>query len=473
MPAAVNRKQRQTPFRKFRFVVLPLISVFKAEKASNDELPEAAAVIQGKYVIRPFKSDSGKYELRNVPVILKSDGTIWHHGSLYILSRASEYNPPSDQTLRSYAKGLVDYINTLSVDQVDYLSTPLRKSLRPTYHYRAELEERINGNLLAISTANSRISIVVNFYRWMKSRFDYHPTQDLWIEIKKYVRYNNRQGFSSGREVITTNLNIMQSKEVNTGEYIVDGGKLYPYCEEQQRTLINVLFETRNTEMVLSFLVALTSGARSLATYTLRTTDIVDPEAVKGTEVAIRIGQRTAVDNKNNKAMNIYIPSWLNRLIYTYINSERYKKRSSKAGQPTDGAQYVFLTSRGNPFHIAKSDMRRGQDNPIQDGNSVRKFISETLQPALNKLESSFKFRFHNLRACFGMNLLEEKLKGLPVNSVAYTRALGKVQQRMGHAERSTTERYLNYLEDKDLKFQAQSMFEQHLQTISENHVYS
>ncbi len=473
MPAIVNRKPRQTPYRKYRYVVLPLISVFKAEKAANDERPQATTVIQGKYVIQPFKSDSGKYELRNVPVILKPDGSIWHHGSLYLLSRASEYNPPSDQTLRSYAKGLVDYINTLAADQIDYLSTPTRKSLRPTYHYRAELEERINGNLLAVSTANSRISSVVNFYRWMKNRHDYHPTQDLWIEKKRYVRFSNSQGFSSGKEVTTTDLNIKQSQEINTGEYIVDGGKLYPYSEEQQRTLVKVLFEIQNTEMILSFLLALTSGARSLATYTLRTSDILDPDAVKGKEVAIQIGRHTTTDNKNNKKMNIYIPAWLNRLIYTYINSERYKRRVAKAGQPPEGAQYVFLTSHGNPFHISKGDMRRGQSQPIQEGYSVRKFISSRLQPALNKLESPFKFRFHNLRACFGMNLLEEKIKGLPPGSHLISRALGKVQQRMGHAHISTTERYLNYREDRELTFQAQSMFEQHLQNISENYVYS
>ncbi|RMR86305.1 site-specific integrase [Pseudomonas coronafaciens] len=473
MPVAVNQKPRQTPYRKYRYVVLPIIPIFKAEKPTDDDSLLDRAVVQGKYIIQPFKSDSGKSELRNIPVILKPEGTIWHHGSLYLLSRASEYNPPSDQTLRSTAKALVDYINTLTADQVDYLSTPLRKSLRPTYHYRAELEERINGNLLAISTANSRISAVVNFYRWMKDRFDYHPTQDLWIDEKRYIRYSNRQGFSSGKEVITTNLHIKQSEQVNTGEYIVDGGKLYPYCEEQQRALIKVMFEIQNTEMILSFLVALTSGARSLATYTLRISDIVNPEAVKGTEVSIRIGRQTAVNNKDNKVMNIYIPSWLNRLIYIYINSERYQRRSRKAEQPSDGAQYLFLTSRGNPFHISKNDMRRGQGSPIQDGNSVRKYISETLQPALNKLDSPFKFRFHNLRACFGMNLLEEKIKGLPVNSVAYSRALGKVQQRMGHANRTTTERYLNYRENKELTFQAQSMFEQHLQDIAENYVYS
>jgi len=473
MPAAVNRSPRQIPFRKYRYVVLPLISIFKAEKAENDEQPHAKAIIQGKYVIQPFKSDSGKYELRNVPIILKPDGSIWHHGSLYLLSRASEYNPPSDQTLRSYAKGLVDFINTLAVDQIDYLSTPLRQSLRPTYHYRAELEERINGKLLAASTANSRISSIINFYRWMKNRHDYHPTQELWVENKRYVRFSNSQGFGSGKEVITTNLNIQQSHEINTGEYIVDGAKLFPYSEEQQRALIKALYETQNTEMILSFLVALTSGARSLATYTLRTSDILKPEDVKGCEIAIKIGRHTAVDNKNNKIMKIYIPAWLNHLIYTYINSDRYKRRVAKAGQPTDGAQYVFLTSHGNPFHISKSDMRRGQGQPIQEGGSVRKFVSEKLQPALNSLKHPFKFRFHNLRACFCMNLLEEKVKGLPLDSLAYTRALSKVQQRMGHAHLSTTNRYLTYREDNELKFQAQSKFEQHLKTISENHVYN
>ena len=170
MPAVVNRKPRQTPYRKYRYLVLPRIFLFKTENAANDECATSTVIIQGKYVIQPFKTESGKDDLRNVPVILKPDGSIWHHGSLYLLSRASEYNPPSDQTLRSYAKGLVDYINTLAVDQIDYLSTPIRQGSRPTYHYRAELEARISENQLAISTANSRISTVINFYRWMKKR---------------------------------------------------------------------------------------------------------------------------------------------------------------------------------------------------------------------------------------------------------------------------------------------------------------
>lgn len=70
------------------------------------------------------------------------------------------------------------------------------------------------------------------------------------------------------------------------------------------------------------------------------------------------------------------------------------------------------------------------------------------------------------------MNLLEEKIKDLPPGSKLISRALGFVQQRMGHSDITTTERYLTYREEKGLTIQAQSMFEHHLQTISENYVY-
>ena len=125
MPSIVNKTPRKVPVRKYRYVTLPLVSLFRKSNIADDEDgSELKATLVGKYFITPFKGSGGAAEARNVPVILNPDGSIWKHGTLYILARATDFDAPSDQTLKGYAKGLVDYMNTLAQDGVDYLATP-------------------------------------------------------------------------------------------------------------------------------------------------------------------------------------------------------------------------------------------------------------------------------------------------------------------------------------------------------------
>jgi hypothetical protein len=474
MPALVNKTQRQVPIRNYRYVTLPLVSLFK--KSSDADAEESfgqEAIILGKYIIRPLKGENGKDTIRNLPVILKPDGSIWRHGSLYLLSRANDYDAPSDQTLKGHAKKLVHFMNTLAKDGIDYLATPKRKGARPTYFYKSELTYQVNSNLLAASTANGRTSSVVNFYRWMQGRHDYYPTEALWKEVRCRIPYQDKKGFYKERNVITTDLRIKITSEESTGEYVVDGGKLYPYSQEQQKAIIQSLIKIDNTEMLLSFLVSNTTGARLSTTFTIRHADVKDPQSQKGSEVAVSIGRGTNVDNKFNKGMTIYIPAWLNAMLYAYINSTRHKRRIEKATQLADAQQYVFLTQHGNPYYISSRDDNRGQTQPIQDGYSIRQFVSKQLQPILDKLEKPFKFRFHNLRACFCMNLIEQRVKNLPNDSDAMFAAIEYVQKKMGHSDMITTQRYFRYRENKKITLQAQNDFELHLQTLAESHVYS
>ncbi len=475
MPALVSKNPRNVPFRKYRYVTLPLVQLFKrvndfdAEDGSNQE-----PLTQGKCVIKPFKSDGGEKVVRNVPVILKPDGSIWKHGSLYILARATDFDPPSDQTLKGYAKGLVDYMNTLAEDGVDYLATPNRKGARPTYHYKAELSSKVSLNEIAASTANGRLSAVVNFYRWMQDRYDYHPTEALWKEIVYKIPYQDKRGFYRNKPVITTDLRIKATAEDSTGEYIVDEGKLYPYNHEQQILLVQALVASGNTEMFLSFLLSLFTGARVSTAFTIRHHNILKPEDVRTNEIAVKIGRGTQVDNKLDKSMLIYIPAWLNALLYVYINSDRHKRRTAKASIKNDGEQYVFLSQHGNPYYISKKDTDRGQGKPIQDGYSVRQFVSEKLQPLINQTDTPFKFRFHNLRACFCMNEIDQKMKHIPNGEADRVYAvLTHVQGRMGHSDITTTQRYFRYREMKNIALQAQSDFELHLQNLAESYVFS
>lgn len=475
MPALVSKTPRQVPIRKYRYVTLPLVPLYKKLSDSDaEDGSEQEALTLGKYVTRPYKSGEGKEAVRNLPIILKPDGSIWMHGSLYILARATDLDAPSDQTLKGYAKGLVDYMNTLAQDGVDYLATPKRQGARPTYHYKAELSFKVNLNELAASTANGRISAVVNFYRWMKNRYDYHPTEALWIEKVYKIPYQDKRGFYRDRPVITTDLRIKTSTEEPTGDYVIDEGKLYPYSQEQQIALVQALVEIGNTEMFLSFLFSIFTGSRISTTFTIRRSNIRDPETVDTNEIALRIGRGTLIDNKLNKSMLIYIPAWLNALLHTYIHSERYKRRAARSSNKAEGEQYVFLTQHGKPYYISKNDKERGQGNPIQDGYSVRQFASKKLQPLINQTDMPFKFRFHNLRACFCMNEIDRRLQGVTNDDTEKVFAvLTAVQERMGHADFATTQRYFRYRKLKETALQAQSQFENHLQTLAETYVYS
>lgn len=475
MPALANKTPRKVPIRKYRYVTLPLVSLFRKSNHTDDEDgSEQEATLAANYSIRPFDSNGGDKEVRNVPVILRPDGSIWKHGSLYILARAMDFDAPSDQTLKGFAKALVDYMNTLAQDGVDYLATPKREGARPTFHYKAELSLRVNLNEIAASTANGRISAVVNFYRWMQGRYDYHPTEALWTEKVCRIPFHDSRGFYRNKTVITTNLRIVATGEDSTDDYIIDEGKLYPYSQEEQTVLVQTMFASGNTEMFLAFLLSIFTGSRISTTFTIRECNIVNPELVKTNEIAVKIGRGTLIDNKFNKSMLIYVPAWLNALLYAYINSDRHNRRVTKASAKNSGEQYVFLTQHGNPYYISKNDIERGQDKPIQEGYSVRQFASKKLQPLLNQSDTPFKFRFHNLRACFCMNLIDQKLKGIPTsdNNRIYA-VLTEVQRRMGHSDISTTQRYSRYRETKNIRLQAQSDFELHLQTLAENYVYA
>lgn len=469
-----NQTSTCTSKGKYSYITIPTVLLFEKLLPfhnQNTENTEAEKNITN-YPKRIIMDESGREKIKNMPVILNPDGSIFKHGSLYLLSKATCYNPASEATLKHHAKNLVDFLNTLHIAEIDYLQTPVRTYLRPTYFYKSELFEKTQTGELATSTANGRIGSMIGFYREMQQRHDFHPTQKLWNEKTYHITYQDERGFNRDKATISTDLKIKSAPETPSGQYIIDGGKLYPYSKEQQLTLIESLFSTKNSEMILAVLIALTSGARSQTTFTLRHENIVNPETHKGDEVKILIGHGTNVDNKFGKRMNIYIPAWLNRILYTYINSERHIKRCRKFDGHTAEAQYIFLTQHGNPYYISKMDERRGQNKPIQDGYSIRQFSSKTLQSEINKSDSRFDFRFHNLRATFCMNIIEEKLRILPEKPESHLIAIEYTKRRMGHSDIKTTERYFRFRKESELIATAQSDFEKHLEKIAGKHEY-
>lgn len=154
--------------------------------------------------------------------------------------------------------------------------------------------------------------------------------------------------------------------------------------------------------------------------------------------------------------MTLLIPNWLAQDIKIYINSEQARQRRQKSNYGDSDENYVFLTKFGTPFYTSKVEQQeliekiKASDSfslklKLYEGEAVRSYLKVILLPEIRLIDPKFQgFKFHDLRASFGMNLLESQLKYLPegynqMTSVEY------VQARMGHNNISTTLQYLNY----------------------------
>lgn len=77
-----------------------------------------------------------------------------------------------------------------------------------------------------------------------------------------------------------------------------------------------------------------------------------------------------------------------------------------------------------------------------------------------------FNFSFHDLRATFGMNLLDKLMPLVDSKELKLSHALIHIKERMGHSSLSTTEKYLNFRERHKIKEQAQDNYETYLMEL-------
>ena len=154
--------------------------------------------------------------------------------------------------------------------------------------------------------------------------------------------------------------------------------------------------------------------------------------------------------------MTLLIPHWLTQDIKIYINSDQARQRRQKSSYGDSDDNYMFLTKLGTPFYTSKAEQQELTEKiktsesftkklKFYEGEAVRSYLKIVLLPEIRLIDPQFQsFKFHDLRASFGMNLLESQLQQLPDGHSAMT-VVEYVQARMGHRNISTTLQYLNY----------------------------
>lgn len=438
-------------------VILKQLDIFKVINIDSLEIEEE---INDDFDIDNFL---------HFPILIDNDGSLWKHGNLYLLSKLKNYTKPSSKTLDSIATDLKNFKEWCYNEGIDYLLAP-RKVLRPTFLYRGHLQELLKNGNISANTVKRRIGAVIGFYRYLIEIENVKFKFPLWEDGITSITYQDRQGFLQSKQVNTTDVGkvISTSNPHIFDNTIEDGGRLHPLQQEQQKVLMKTLKMIANTEMTLGFLIALITGARMQTVYTLRRKHFDRIQNKDEQEIKIRVGYGTDCDTKFQKQHTLIFPKWVYDKVRVYLNSPRALKRLEKAKHifDTQELQYIFLNRTGIPYYTSIDDPYRKLYRDSPNGNAIRQFIHSTLKKELEKKGKKLDFSFHDLRASFGMNLLDRFMPLVESKEIKLSRLLIEIKERMGHNSLITTECYLNFRDRHKLKEKAQNDFENSLLKI-------
>ncbi|MCT7568239.1 tyrosine-type recombinase/integrase [Aliarcobacter butzleri] len=430
--------------------VIPHLEIYKL-------LPDKTKVYNDDFYISYYN---------HFPILINEDGTLWKYANLYLLYKIKSPNPPHYSTLYSMAKELKAFFGWCLENNVDYLNEK-RRVRRPTYMYRFFLQKKLENGINTDTTVKKKMSVVINFYEYLQNILKFKFKFPLWEREDTYISYKDQYGFKQSKKVETKDLlKVPSSYGIDSNEYIQDEGKLKPLTQEEQSLLFRTLNRLGNMEMTLACLIALTTGARIQTVCTLRLKHFERQHSEKEKYLSIKVGLGTDVDTKNDTVYFLRMPNWVYQKIQIYIKSERYKKRfqNQKHIFKNETSQYIFLTNRGTPYYVSKYDEYIGTyTKTIPNGNTIRQFLSATLY---RELDGELKFRFHDLRATFAMNLLDSKIYIVEKGEMTLYELLSIIKERMPHKSLLTTERYLNFRNKQNQKQFIQNEFEEYLKGL-------
>lgn len=409
------------------------------------------------------------------PVILSGDGTPWPEANMWILSLLKERVHPNMSSFTSIAEDLTAYLRFIEEKDVDWLDFPSQKLIRPTYRFNGHLKHLIQNQEISAGTARRRMSTIIRFYRWLIEEDVFSPKYPPWKDSDRYIEFKGNYGASTFKKVSTTDVSIRAVKQNDPyDECIEDGGKLRPLSQEEQHWLMEALSSLGNTEMTLIHLFGLVTGARIQTILTFRVKDVLkdigpSPQGF----LRYPIGPGTGIDTKFDKKMVLHIPIWFYEMLHIYALSARARKRRLKAKGGDIESQYLFLSIRGAPLYAARPNQSQIESNKIRHskvGQGVRQYMTDYIIPYIQKkYDARFHYRFHDLRATFGMNLVDERLKLVEEGKTTLKEVIVFVQTRMGHASSATTEKYLNYRGRLHIAHVIQNGWELRLEQMARN----
>lgn len=413
------------------------------------------------------------------PLVMDSANTPWAEANIFLLTKIKNSLKVVMSSYSSLANDLVAYRQFLDESQIiNWLEFPENKLNRPTYRYRSYLKMLIDADEIAPTTARRRMSTIIAFYRWLQAEGVLIPEFPMWTESDRLIEIRNQYGMPYNKRVKTTDISIKVIKSNNPySDVIDDGGQLRPLSIKEQEWVLETLISLGNTEMTLIHLCSLLTGARLQTILTIRLQHVLEEiDNPNLFEVRIPAGPGTGIDTKNDKKIVLHFPLWFYQKLHTYALSQRAQKRRQKAVNGDTENQYLFLSNRGTPFYQSKEDLQYFNKDfslhHVKHGQAVRQFITEKVLPFIRQQFGmpNFKYKFHDLRASYGMNLTDAQLELVSKGEISLNKAREFVKIRMCHESSTTTDLYLQYRSNLKLVRKIATEYDQHLiRLIQEN----
>ncbi|PHS63684.1 MAG: hypothetical protein COB09_10595 [Thalassobium sp.] len=455
---------------------LSLINVFVPAEVDLDDT-EAGTTAR----FRPYRYTDLSLQLSPVndgvihqfPIILRGDGTPWDLGNLYLIRKFTEMAklaPPSVATFKKIAQHLMMYLRWIEHlknegNEIHELHFPEAEERRVTWAYYRYLRRLLRQpeQPISLRVVKMRMQAVVNFYRGL-DQWELVESGDIenvpFQESLSGIPVVNAVGLQLIKTVKTTNFTFRVPHRETIGT-IRDGGTLRPLDDEEQKILLDHLEQQKNRVFQLMCIISLFTGARIQTVCTLRLKDIqqLSNQQPRHGEVLLKVGAGTGIDTKNQKNYRLHLPAMLVQALHDYTHSAEAKKRRQKSFYGENELNYVFLTSNGSPYYTSTAEIADRQNSEfsqrvsakdrvkftIQEGNSVRNYLARLIDD-IRKHDPDFTpFRFHDLRATFGMNFVRD------ADAAGIRDVRNQLKARMGHSSFETTQRYLNFNENNNI----------------------
>ena len=417
------------------------------------------------------KDAGGSPSLYRYPIVLQGNGEPWDEANLFLFELLGKSYRRNMATVLSIADDLVAYRRFLEEEDIDWKIFPSHRFSKPTYRFCGYLAKQVSLDVLKVSTANRRIGVIVRFYRWLQNEGLFTPPAPPWKEEVRYIKTQGANGQQGSVRIVATDLRIRSpAQDDSLDGKVQDGGKLRPLEPEEQQWLLEALDDCGNTEMTLIHLFALLTGARIQTILTFRVRHALQTRT-EGEFLVYPVGPGTGIDTKHDKKLTLFIPTWFHRELVIYGSSDRARRRRRQSVGGDSENQYLFLSVRGAPFYVAKQDQLYLRAHPVRHhkcGQAIRQYSTDYILPYIRKkYDDHFHYRFHDLRATYGMNMVDHMQLLIHTGQMSYLDVLRLVQARMGHTSVITTEQYLKFRSRQKVFRKAQDGWEDKLKDLT------